>query len=446
MKTKTYILMGLVLIAILAIISIIAGVAGINEGQCWVYVQYPTGTVKIIDDPGVYLKWFGKKWTYDRYIEFIYNDKEDEGEKVKESIRVTYNDGGTADVSAYIRIQTPITKENRIKFHQQFGGNKEYIKMAVKAYMIDCMKSTAPLMSASENQSARKTEFRQVVEAQLTQGSYAMKRLAETKRDITDITGEEITIFKTELLLDDNNIPIIQKTSPLIVDYKIAILQFSVTGTEYDPKTREQFAAKKDSFLLTEKAKADRQKESQTRLMIEERGKKEVSEAKWAANVIKEKAVIEAQQKAEVALQAKKEQETKASMALEVEKIRKQEAETRASKMLEVAKLDKQAAMETKLQMIALAEGKEQAIKLSGEITNLQRAKIDAEVKAKIGIAAELSKIAVPGIVMTGGGTEGSAGGMQDNLMALVLLKMMGGDIHTFGKIQSVSPTVSQSQ
>ena len=91
------------------------------------------------------------------------------------------------------------------------------------------------------------------------------------------------------------------KKSPLN-RYGIKIIQFSVTETTYDDQTLQQFAAKKQSYLAAEQAKAQRQEEQQQRLMIIERGLRQVAETEAAANLEKKKATVAAQQEQEVAV------------------------------------------------------------------------------------------------------------------------------------------------
>jgi len=174
--------------------------------------------------------------------------------------------------------------------------------------------------------------------------------------------------------------------------------------------------------------------------MIAEQGLRDKAEAEAVANVEKAKAVIATEQKAEVALQTKIEAETKANQLLEVAKIEKEEAETRANMELEVAKVKATAAEETKKAMIASAEGKQKAIELSGAITELEQAKIDAEVKVMSEFARSIPMMQPPSTVFAGGGQggEGSAA-LQNNMMSLVTLKMLGGEnLADFGKVKSV--------
>ncbi len=428
MNLKTQILIGASVVVVFGLLAMLTGMLGINNGQNWVYLQYPTGTVRIVDEPGIYVKAFGRNWVYPRYYDFRYNADPDDGDKINETIEVTYNDGGTAFVSTYIRLRSPINREDRISFHQQTAGSRDNVKAATKSFMIDCLKSTAPLMSSSENQSARKAEFKQTVEGQLTRGAYKMTREKITAKDITDTTGKAITIYKTEVVIDKDGNPIIVQQSPIVAKFKMTVEQFSVTGTDYDPETRKQFALKKAAFLLTEQAKADREKEVQTRLMIIEKGLKDKAEATAKANVIKEKAVIEAQQKAEVALQTKIAAETRADQLLSVAEIAKKEKLMIASMKLEVAKIGAQEAEAKKRAMILQAQGRKEAIELSGAITEIEQAMIDASVEKARVVAEALARIKVPSTMFIGGSGNGENGSnvLTTHLINLKLMEATG--------------------
>lgn len=403
-------------IAFIIIIAILAGGVGKNDAQNWQIIQSVGGKITVRDQAGWYPKWFATVWTFPRYVDKSWNDVEDEGEKTIESIRTTFNDGGTAQVSTYVRYATPTSEEERIEFHRQFSGNVENATIAVKSHQINCIKATGPLMSASENQSARKAEFTQLIEAQLSDGLYQMKRMereveVEKEEEESAVRLKQIT---TELVCDKDGKPLIAKDSPLDF-YGIKILQFSVTGTDYDPDTLQQFATKKRSFLAAEQSKADREKEKQERLNIIEKGLREVAEAQAAANVVKEKAVVEAQQKVEVALQTKLEAETTAEMALSVATIAKQEASVKFSK----AEIDAKA-------ITVLAQAERERIKLAGALTELEQAKIDAQVQMATEVAAGLAQIQVPSVMIMGGNGTGDGSDLMKNLINLKLMADSG--------------------
>ena len=421
-------------------LATIYGCIGKNDDQNWQIVQSLGGEITVRDEPGFYWKGFSTVWTYPRYMEFVYTDNPKEGDEKKESIRVTFNDGGTAQVSCLIRIQTPVLPQDRKEFHRQFANSKEAIKASVKAHLSNSLKAASPLMSASEHQAARKAEFSQIVENQLSRGLYEMRKVEKELKDRFDESGKPVTVYATEAVLSPEGTPLIAQPSPLTEDYKMIITQFSVTDTDYDPEILRQFAAKKQSFLLAEQSKAEREQAVQERLKIMEQGLRNKAEAEAIANVEKAKAVIAAQQKAEVALQTKKEAETKANQLLEVAKIEKEEALTKASKEFEVAEIRAKAAEQLKLAIIAEAEGKQKAIELSGEITNLEQALIDAEVKKAQVIADGIRDMQVPGVMFIGGsGAEGNGDAIMTNMINLRLLESTGLLEMTNAKASAVS-------
>ena len=71
-----------------------------------------------------------------------------------------------------------------------------------------------------------------------------------------------ITSYTTEIERNESGNPIIDQISPL-EQYGFLITQFSITATEYDPKTKEQFGKKKEAALAAELAKMNVEKEKQ---------------------------------------------------------------------------------------------------------------------------------------------------------------------------------------
>ncbi|MBU0553155.1 hypothetical protein KKB55_06225 [Myxococcota bacterium] len=318
-----------IVLALTLLYSAFSGLFGKNDDHTWQIRQTIGGDVAVIDTPGYYWNGFAKVWTWPRAMQAEYSAHVEEGGKEDRSVQVTFNDGGTAQINMMVRFELPSTKELRRRLHRDFSGNPENVRQAVRAHLINCAKSTAPLMSASEHQSARKSEFSQIVEEQLSRGVYTTRKVERQVKDQTDEKGKPITIFTTEVVVDDKGKPIISQKSPL-QEYGIVILQFSVTGTEYDAQTRKQFAAKKTSFLAAEQSKAEREQEVQQRLMIIERGLREKAEVEAQANKAKAKAVIEGEQRAEVAMQQKRQAEIQAEQILAVARLEKQQAEVRA--------------------------------------------------------------------------------------------------------------------
>lgn len=445
----------LVVVALVIIASIVLfeTTVGYNKFSNWQVIQPLSGQAYTMDKSGYYFKGFATVYTWPRAYTQVYNDIDGEGEENSSSIRVTFNDGGIALQSTMIRFNLPVDPDSRLKLHQDFNGSIENVIMSVKSHMVNCCKAAAPLMSSSENQSARKAEYSQIVEEMMKKGLFEMRKVDKELKDRTDEKGNPITVFATEIILDKNGVPVVAQKSPLLA-YGIEVQQFSVTETEYDEQTKTQFAQKKESFLKAEQSKAQREAEVAERLMIEEKFKKEKATAEGEANKIKATAEIEAQQKVAVALQTKLEAETVAAQkvsvaaqeklqaetvanqALEVAKIKKKEAETLAEQQLAVAKLNADAAIKEAEAIVTLAKAQEDKIKLGGAITEKERtlAQIEADKQAKI--AQYLSQADVPSTVFVGGGANGGA----DNYFGQMLTYVLGKNA---GIIKDITPAVA---
>ncbi|MEN6367614.1 MAG: SPFH domain-containing protein [Thermoguttaceae bacterium] len=421
------------LLALITVGILWGGLVGYNNNHEYQVYQSIFGKVSVIDTSGYYFKGFGTVWTYPRSLQHYYSASVKEGGANDDSIRVTFNDGGTAQISSFVKIAFPADEKHRLLLHQDFSANPKNVVDAVRSHLTNCIKSTGPMMSASENQASRKAEFNQVVEEQLTKGLFEMRRTEVELNDAAqleatgnvDANGKPIMrekkakVLATEIVEKDGK-PVIVQPSPL-ERYNIGVTQFSVTETQYDDKTLEQFSAKKESYLAAERAKAQRQEEQQQRLMIVERGLRQVAEIEAAQNQEKKKATIAAEQKKEVAAIEKDQAVIAAEQKVEVAAKTQLEAET----LKKIAKLKAETAEIDKQATIAAAEAKQKTIELGGGISEKERvlAEIKADRDAKV--AAALASVRTPNIVLGSGGT--TAGGTgNETLLNLLLLKSMG--------------------
>ena len=437
MKARTGIIIASVIFAVLAVTTLFDQMVGFNDDQNWQIKQSLNGKVTVIDQPGWYLKLFATVWTYPRSVQRYFSRDIDgnEGPMKDESIKVTFNDGGLAQFSVMIRYRTPSSEEVRRLAHREFSGSVDNMNHAVRSWLLNCCKTTAPIMSASEHQSARKAEFVQIVYDQLMNGLYGTRKIEKALKDQYDQGGKPITVYATEIICDDNGKPVIAQVSPL-TQYGIEVTQFSITETEYDPATQKQFAAKKESFLAAEQSKAKREQEVQERLMIIEKGLREKAEVESIANKEKAAAVIQGQKEKEVAeleaqkkvgieIQAKLEAETKAEKALSVAKITKQEAETKANMELEVAKIRADAAMKEAEAIKTLAQAEQEKIQIAGAITEKEQVLAQIAAERDVRIAEKLANIKVPEFIINGGG-DGKGTDLTTQLMNLKLLESNG--------------------
>lgn len=407
------------------------GLVGYNYDQNWQVHQSLFGQVTIIDTPGPYFKGLGSVWTYPRTMKAYYSAHRDEQEDGRDrSVPVTFNDNGTAMVSSYVMIRLPLTREKRRLLHQEFQASVENVKDAIRSHLINCLKASGPVMSASENQASRKAEFNQIVEDQLAKGLFKMIRteielsdlstIEETKDEQGNKTAHEkkARVQATQIVLDDDGKPIIMQPSPLLT-YDIEVRQFSMTAIDYDEQTLKQFSAKKESHLNAERSKAQRQEEVQQRLMVEERGRRQVADVAAEENQKKTRAMIQAQQEADVAVVTKTRAVTAAAQRTEVAEQQRLEAD----KMRQIAQIKAATAELDKQATISAAQAQQKSIELGGGISEEKRVLATIAADRDVKVAQALAQVAVPGTVMIGGDKGGS---YQDALMNLTLMRATG--------------------
>jgi len=426
--------------AVLGVVALIVlfGNMGYNRDDQWQIHQSVTGKITVIDRGGYYLNMFGTVTDYPRYRDSFYSAHHKEGGEEDDSIRCTFNDGGTAKVSVYVRFSTPPEEDQRRAFHRVYSANIDNTSQAVRAHLVNCVKAAAPLMSASENQASRKAEFAQVIQNMMQDGLYVMRQTRVTLEDQALIEVEAnadgkapvlrekpTEVMATEIVRDtETGKPLIAEASPL-TKYGIGVEQFSVTDIDYDPETLKQFAAKKESFLLAEQAKAQRQQFVQEKLKIIAEGESEVARIEQEGNKEKMAATVSAEKEAAVAIINKDKAVTEATQKVEVAQQEKLEADTR----FEIAEVQVKIAEEDKKAEIAVAEAKQKALEIGGALSEEERvlAEIAAERDAKV--ATALAGLKVPGVVIVGGKGSDSGGGgenLQSNLINLTLLRALG--------------------
>lgn len=451
---------------------------GRNEADHWQVLQYPNGRVEIRNRPGWYPSYFARITTYPRMIS-VYATKDSRPESPgDDSVKTWFNDGGTADISWVVRVTTPhpTAKEDadpalmdkmvqkQREFHRQFRGNAENAKNAVRSAVRNVIQQTGPIMSSTENQSARKGEFFHEVYSQLRDGMFVMKPVviktntgvstmlqamkktddplgpstlkannSEKKEGIRPAVGSILeehsitaseTVMAAEIVRDVNTgKPIISSASAL-EQYGMTVLQFSILETDYDQETVQKFAAKKQLYLQAEQSKAATIQNVQERFMRVAQGEREIAEEQWTAEKDRAEKRIQAEATQEKELTIKEtlrvEAETKALVA-EVKKELQETLQQVADIKAEIAENDKKAAEIT-------AKAREQQLEIAGAISDRDKGLGEIQVQEIEAISMALRNLKVPDtVILSPEGLQPNGGtAMEQALPSLQLLKTFG--------------------
>lgn len=400
-----------------------------NNEEEYQVVEYPNGTIRVIDTTGFHLQLFGEVFTYPRYIDTHFATPAagvDGEEELDSSIRVTYNDGGWGQTSSHLKFQMPVTETERIELHRHFGnGEEDSVTDAVGHHLRNCLKNAGPLMSGSEHQAQRRAEFYQAVLDQLQNGLYVMERVEQRIDRGIDrtLSNEPETQYATKIRRDKDGKPVWSAPSPLS-EYGITVIQYNLTNTVYDADTLAQINAKRESYQLAEQAKAATLNEQQKLLEVIEKGKLAVASIEAEENKAKKKTLVEAEQEQDVARISQAEEVTKAEQQVVVagEQLKK------ANTQLEISLIKIETAQAEGEKLISESEATQAKLNQGGALSERDKTMAELKQQRNAAIATAISQIPAPRIAIlggSGGGETGSGSATTETLMNLLMLQQL---------------------
>lgn len=330
-----------------------------------------SGTMSVRLEPGVYFKMFSTINTYK--ISDAYNFDKDE------TIGARFNDASTADISGQIKFRLPVDEQKLLLINQDFRSYEAVEEQLIRQVVASAIKQTASLFGSEEAYSTRRSDFVTLVNQQIQNGIYATS--------YAESTGNDGMVVRTTSIKTDSKGNAIVSEQSALKHYGIDVVQFVINDINFDEKTKELIAKRKEADQEKIVAKAKAERAQQDALTAKAQGDANVATATAEANVKKATAVIAAEQEKEVSQQ----------QALK--------------------------AQQEKIALVAKGEGEAEAarLKVQAGLTPLDRATIDKETA--IGVAHELANVKFPQTMVISGG-EGANGGSVSPISALGMQAM----------------------
>lgn len=344
--------------------------------------SWPAGEMTVRDLPGVYGQYLGTLHTYKK-ASTIYQSADPldggTGDEVA-GIEVQFPDG-SATVNVVAQYRLPTDKATRLILHEVYSS-AEAVKDMVRNQIQEAVKNTGSLFNSGDAYADRKAEFIQIAKAQLEDGLYlpAVKVIKLKNAD-----GSIRTEKRFSVALGEDGLPITKKESTLH-RYGIEIIQWNIKDFAFDEKLMA---------LITERRQA--QLSIQAAITARAKGDANIATERAKQEVIKIRDVTIAEKQKRVAILS-------------------------AEKEFRVEELNADKALETAKRIEAEGRAKALANRLlvAAGLTPEKRAIIEKETR--IGVARELAKIKLPGIMVLGGGENGS---VIDPWQAIGLESMM---------------------
>lgn len=394
--TNKSIAAGLILVGTLAVLFT---AFGINNAGHRTVVQYPTGTLYVKFTPGIFPQWFGTAEVYNDVITFDYDkivsSVDSSIDQVGVSVR--YQDGGTGTVYGKARFSLPSDEETMLHLHKAFRSNRGVSQKLIKSVTEEGMNLTAGLMSSEEAYAEKRSIFTQWASQQISKGKFQTKLQKVTTLD--ESTSKTVTKNVPVISYGEDGLPIHLNSD--LADYGITVNGFQITDWDFEPKTLQQIATKREATMAIITAIANAERAKQDAITSEEQGKANVMTAKYEKEVEKERAVVDALREKEVAV---------ISAEKRVEMARQEKLEAEQKKL---------AAAEYKQEQILRGEGdgayKRIVMEADGALA--QKLATYEKVMSRFASAIEKQKW-VPEVQMGDSGNGGSA--------AMTLIDMLG--------------------
>ena len=301
----------------IAMIAIFFTAFGINDAGQRTVIQYPTGTLKVKFTPGIYPQWFGSVETYNDVITFDYDKSlSDESSIDQQGIAVRYQDGGTGTVFGKARFTLPNDDVTMIHLHKAFRSNRGVSQKLIKTVTEEGMNLTAGLMSSEEAYAEKRSIFTQWASQQISEGKFQTR--LEKISTLDEGTGKTVTKNIPVITFGSDGLPVHLNSD--LEKYGIDVNGFQITDWDFEPKTLQQIATKREATMAIITAKANAERAKQDAITSEEQGKANVMTAKYEKEVEKERAVVDALRAKEVAvITAEKNVEVARQIKLEAE-------------------------------------------------------------------------------------------------------------------------------
>ena len=365
------IILGIVGLTLL-ITAIVANPVGINDATERTVVQKITGELQTRFGAGIYWAgWFAKKTVYPNNVTIQASVKENaspQADYVVTPYLGTFAEGDNAHLSHTVKWDLPRGNEQMVNLHKTYANIDNLMTTTLLTYQNQTASFSTQRMSSEAHYSGGKSQLNAYFEDQLRNGQVLL--ITETKtRKLED--GSTKSYIEVRPKLNEDGTPRRNKSD--IQTYGITASVATIDKVQYDERIYEKLKAKIDAASDEATAKQQLITAQQEALTEKARGEKLIAQTKAREESAKLQEVIRAEKEAAVAAENLKRDKFKAASQLALKE----------------------------------AQAKGDKLKVAAGLTPQEKAEWD--YKTKVGVARELSKAAMPKIVINGDSGSGGA-------------------------------------
>lgn len=284
--------------------------------------------------PGIfYAGFFAKEQTWPNQISVSHVDPKFDGDLTLRDNTieigiikdVRFNDATTAGVSGITQYILPIDEKQMLNIHNAHKTPEAFVQRRLAPYTVECLKSSAQLMSSEMHYSGGRAQMTQDYMDQLKNGSYLLNIRENVQFDSIEKATKRS--YSVEIQTDSKGNKLRKFSS--IKEYSVLVGDAQITDVDYEPKVDEMLAKKIDAATKASISKQELMTAQQKQLTAEAEGKQKLVEIEYKQKQQQTIQVVEAETKVELAKQDLLQQE-----------IARQAAEKEAAKIKTLADAD----------------------------------------------------------------------------------------------------------
>lgn len=391
--TKSKLIIRLIIASILLIMAFWLNPFAFNNAGERTVVTAIDGDQFVRFESGTYYQgFFAKEVIWPNQISVQYQDSipsEDMNDNTVDigEVNIRFNDATRADVQGIAQYILPSIEKEMIEMNNVHRTPIALVKKRLAPYTMECLQSSAQLMSSEMHYSGGRAQMVQDYIDQLRNGAFLLKVVPKNEYDSIEKVNKRLYLVENKT---DKNGMNLRKFSS-IKEYGISVGDAQITLVDYEEMVDKLLAAK---IQAAAKASTSRQllmTAQQEALTAAAQGQKKLVETEYAQKVSQTTQVVAAQTKVELAKTYSQEQQEAAKAAVYAAQKVRTDADAEAYKNRQM---------------------------VSAGLTPWDKA--DFEMKTKIGVAEALSKITLPQTYMVG-----DKGGTSSILDALLSTKLL---------------------
>lgn len=212
---------------------------------------------------------------------------------------VRFNDATTAGVSGITQYILPIDEGQMLAIHNAHKTPEAFVQRRLAPYTVECLKSSAQLMSSEMHYSGGRAQMTQDYMDQLRNGSYLLNIKETIVYDSLEKSNKRQYLVQIQTSAKGDKL---RKFSS-IKEYAVLVGDAQITDVDYEKKVDEMLAKKIDAATRASISKQELMTAQQKQLTAEAQGKQTLVEIEYKQKQQQTIQVVKAETEVELARQ-----------------------------------------------------------------------------------------------------------------------------------------------